>query len=289
LGALLARKLLNFRKHVKNARALVFGVVCSLPFFSDAQIVVLDQSDSSAVSFALIENLSTKTKTFCNQQGLVLLDNPSIGDSLLLSCFGYSSKRVVLKNNSFTIYLAPNITLLNEVVVRDKPQKKVVPHSTKHRIGVTSLLGFEFVKQIALPKEDLPARLKSIKVKIKSSANQTARVTLYANNNGVPGLALTNKLMLLPKSHGKYVEIPLEWVGIIVHSEFFVGVEIVESENYIKRSKRYKVYLAEDDNRPSTFFRPFRNQEWMPANADFGLSKLLGVSQLDLIVSVRYD
>ena len=110
-------------------RITTFLLLISFQFLAAQQkiINVLDNTTKQPISNVHLYLPNLEKGTITNEEGKAKIDF-SIEDSLIVSCVGYTTKRLVInKDTSFsTLYLTPEEILLDEVVIYNFDLKKQV-------------------------------------------------------------------------------------------------------------------------------------------------------------------
>lgn len=168
------------------------------------------------------------------------LNNSYAEDTLRISSIGYKAKNILIKDfkrildENTIIYLSPEITELNEVVVSNRKLKeKVLGNETTSKsvvVGFSSnKLGNEFGSLIKIKRS--PTFIKEFSVSIASNEFDSLkfRLNMYEFKNGVPGKSLLRENIILESTVKEGVlRVDLQPYNIIARDDFLISLEWIE-------------------------------------------------------------
>ena len=208
--------------------------------------IILD-SLQNPIQYANIGILNKPIGTVSNKKGEfnLILDNSYLSDTLKISCLGYVSKELLIKNllnrpNSIII-LEKLIEELNEVVLYSnnlKPHSKgwqktktnqelffVVPNMSNINLGA------EIGRKFSIGKE--PANLTEFKFYLKQNNFEQARfrINIYSIKKNIPQKRLNEKDIFsdINKDFTGWVNVDLSKYNITVNQDIIITIEWIES------------------------------------------------------------
>ncbi len=235
---------------------LPFLLLLSLPLF--AQYKIVDAANQQPVSYAHVTLANTSTGVLANFEGVFMLTSrfkPT--DTLEISCIGYETKTVLVKNlnTQLPIRLQPIAEQLEEVVVRTKKIKYRTKKLGVTRTGTNS--GFADYPGVAdngeirasyIPNEySTKGILKAVNVHVSELGYPDAHFRVHVYDCSLletkPGKELTKSNLVVAGTEGD------EWVHIDMREEkisvsengCFIGIEWFDSpksKHYLDTVKR---------------------------------------------------
>ena len=208
--------------------------------------IILD-SLQNPIQYANIGILNKPIGTVSNKKGEfnLILDNSYLSDTLKISCLGYVSKELLIKNllnrpNSIII-LEKLIEELNEVVLYSNNLK---PHSKGRQKTKTNQelffvvpnmsninLGAEIGRKFSIGKE--PANLTEFKFYLKQNNFEQARfrINIYSIKKNIPQKRLNEKDIFsdINKDFTGWVNVDLSKYNITVNQDIIITIEWIES------------------------------------------------------------
>jgi len=184
-------------------------VYSSSNVFSQNKIV--DLSTKKALPYNYIKLINQTKGTIADYNGEFILDSTyNVFDTLIVSCIGYESKVITIKNiqKHPIIELKGNTKLLKEVVITSKKikyqRKKIgVLKNPKKKFFEYTVTTQNVVERATwIPnKYAISGRLNSVNIYIKSMGLQKAhfRIHIYqcSSYKSIPGKELTNQVLFL--------------------------------------------------------------------------------------------
>lgn len=267
--------------------------MCALLFapltYLQGQLIIYDHQDSSRIPYAYVVDIISGEKCYTTSEGYLAKNQFSQGDSIRISAQGYKDTLLLLEKPVSHIYLKLEPLLLKEVGIVGSNRARSAFASTRHDTKITTQIGFEFASLIVIPLNRYPIRLTGVKVKIDKAQNQTVRLTIYNQKDNQPNKSITTKLIQVTNDFGKYARVDLTPYQLYLWDNFYLGIEVVDSQNDLKAKDRSKLYLTSENIQKDTFFRFQKNTDWIKVDHDFALCKLLNKEKLSLIIRAQYE
>lgn len=207
------------------------------------QGVIRDFETNKTIPYVNIGIINKSIGTVTNMDGKFEFEtqlNVS-NDTIKISSIGYKSKSILvsdffkkLKINS-EIFLYPDVTTLNEVVVTSKKLKeKVIGNKSKSksvRIGFTDItLGQEIGTKIKINNN--PTYIKSFHTNIAANSNDSLkyRINFYSIKDGLPNEKIINENIIFPINvkEGEFT-LNLEKYNIKVKEDIYCTLELIEN------------------------------------------------------------
>lgn len=259
------------------------SILFTLNIFS--QTTLLDSISKKGVSFATI-SFGNGNGIFADDEGQFTFTKKLYSDidSLFISALGYKDLKLATSTLKDTLYLTPQLDLLDEVIVTAKPTgkfKEVTIKPTGHDDYYKCWLpSIESEIAVFFPNTDThPKRLTKILLPIKTEAktwrkrnrdhhdkrpfSTLFRVQFYDNNNGKPGDVLTyEKIVFIATENTESIfEFDVSGFDIFVpKTGFFVSIQVLgytdENEKLLPNKKYQEVKTRRGIVKVSTTFRP---------------------------------
>ncbi|WP_127019847.1 carboxypeptidase-like regulatory domain-containing protein [Flagellimonas beolgyonensis] len=234
---------------------------------------VLDETTGLPIPFVNIGILAESIGTVSNENGnfhLIFEKNIPSDAIVQISSIGYSTKKfdlAKLTGSGFTkIYLQPDITVLNEVVVSSERSSKLERvgylYDSNLKLGYwkgNGSLGGELVTKIKVNKQPRTLNQFHFLVKGNTSDSLLMRVNVYEGNSMVPEKKLnrSNIFHTIKVKEGEEV-VDLRSHGIFVQDDFMIGLELLK----VYGGGEIGLVLAATST-PGTSYRRYASQgEW---------------------------
>lgn len=213
------------------------------------QGVVLDNQTNQPVSFATLKVKNKPQGAYCDEAGKYSLQAAS-SDTILISCVGYQSRRIVLQND--TVRLDPSVKIMDELVVKPNTRKKIVcGERNKPDRHWSSQIAFEYAVKIQLPDSQASYTINKIFFKFRGKPRQgeILQLHVYEATNELPGRELLIEKVFLDRKSTKGIDISSQ--NVICRGNVFVGVEWI---GRIQRDVRSSLYLGTVFNKDNRTF-----------------------------------
>ena len=243
--------------------------------------VVKDAVKKFPVSYATI-SFGNGTGLFADENGIFQFSEKWYRDidSLYISAIGYKEKTISIKNAPKTILLTPDISELQEVVIKSENlgkykirKKKSVVHDNYFRCWLPTV---ESEIAVFFPRDPLKStKIASVflPVKMESSDGSSSgkkqffstlfKMQFYENEQGFPGkrLAGDNIIFKITNSDKTNFELDIsEYKMFIPKNGVFVSVQVLgytNKEGKLQNTKKYhEVETSKGSVKISTTFRP---------------------------------
>ncbi|MCB0372891.1 MAG: carboxypeptidase-like regulatory domain-containing protein [Muricauda sp.] len=235
--------------------------------------VVLDESTGLPIPFVNIGILSESLGTVSNEEGkfhLIFKKEVASDAMVQITSLGYVGKKIELEkltgSGNTKIYLKPDITALNEVVVSSERSSKLervgYAYDSNLKLGYwkgNGSLGGELITKIKVNKQPRTLNQFHFIVKGNTSDSLLMRVNVYEGNTMVPDKKLnkSNILHTIKVKEGEQV-VDLRRHGIFVQDDFMIGLELLK----VYGGGEIGLVLAATDV-PGTSYRRYASQgEW---------------------------
>ena len=232
---------------MKNLYTFLFLITGLATIAQQKTFTVIDDSNKNSIPYVSV-NFLNGYGIYAGADGVVTLGNETI--EVELSCLGYETKRVKVKDINDKVFLFPKPIELDEVVVETKKIKKEeeVVKAKKHQ-NVTymcrSAIGRQYaflikekqdnsyLKGISLPlmKKDLvipPIGSKEDPFK-KKPYKSVIKIDIIENSNGIPGEKLNEfeQVVIIDNNADKLFDITLDREIPVPAEGFFVRLTIL--------------------------------------------------------------
>jgi hypothetical protein len=200
----------------------------SFCFCQDSRSFQIKDSQNNPIVLANVSLNQTSIGTYTNSNGEFSVENIKLSDTLKISCIGYKSRSVCVKDVEGPIILISSSINIDEVTINGKRNSKsfkigfykmrsILPYTHGSSIN-TKLATF-------LPYESSPAFIEKILLPI-TNANDTTqlRIFLYdVSEDGSPGKEVYSKIAILKDIKNK-VDVSDQKIRMPLGG-IFVGVE----------------------------------------------------------------
>jgi hypothetical protein len=167
-------------------------------------------SQNNPIQFASISINQTTNGTYTNEKGIFHFNSIQPTDTLKISCIGYESRTICVKDIKDQIVLTNNSINIDEVIVNRKKKNKSFTIGY-YRMGSISPFpnthGSSINIQVAtfIPYNSAPAVIEKILLPI-TKANDTTQLRVYlykVSNDGKPGEEIFSKTIVLKEIKNK--------------------------------------------------------------------------------------
>ncbi|MEI7586712.1 carboxypeptidase-like regulatory domain-containing protein [Runella sp.] len=204
--------------------------------------LVLNKQNGTPVPFAVITDEKKHWGTNSDENGQFIIENTSIGDTLVVACLGYFEYKIPFSKweESTTVYLIEKSIKLSEVVVENKRKKHKIWLGSleKKTTFITGQLAHNEIQEMALLIPNylqVDGYIEKVGFWIdRFGAPKTPfRVRVYKNNNGFPGEdLLIENLITHAKSGNRWFDIEIGKYNIPFPNEgFFIAMEWINTKN----------------------------------------------------------
>ena len=256
---------------------------CLLLFFStlavSQQIQVLDSINNEAVSFCTI-SFGNGLGTFADEEGKFHFTKEKYSDvdTLFISSLGYAEKLVLTNALPSKIYLLPEVSQLNEVVLsapkRGKFQtkkKKAITHTNLFASWLPTVESEVAVfferregKITQVSKLLLPINAEAkYKSKGKGKYATIFRIQFYENKKGLPAAPIPHEKIVfaMDEEEDKIFELDIESKLIFIPKNgIYASLQVLgyaDAQGQLRASKKYReVKTARGIQKIATSFRP---------------------------------
>jgi hypothetical protein len=203
--------------------------------------IVRDSKTNVALPYVNIGVLNKDIGTTTDTRGTFELEfsNSTLEDTLKISIVGYESKKIAASTfpdaTSVTFHLDEKPTVLKEAVIESKKlkTKRIGNRSQSKFFGgkfASNDLGSEFAIKIHI--RNTLTYLENFRFNISYNDVDTAafRFNIYSIKNGLPFENITphNIIARIGKNQTGTVQVDLSKYNIILHDDFFIGLEWIE-------------------------------------------------------------
>ena len=242
---------------------------------------VLNFQDNSPVPYAHVAVAGTPRGTFTNDSGFFVLNQKHDTTKIYISAIGFKTKEIILVKSQ-NIYLEPETTMLNEVVISPKKPKR-----SKEVMGIRNgsiccyYSGFKPFYALKINNPDnvvgiiTEVTYKLGQPTIKSNRQKSlVRVRIYeCNNKGLPGIdILKQNLIVEVNENQKKLNVDLEEYKIpFLSNGVFIGIDFLGSRSdegiMLKDFSNFDSQLSialtpADKDQPAITCRRNFNGEW---------------------------
>ena len=207
-------------------------IILFTPLITFSQIsfkgVIVD-SQNNPIQFASISINQTANGTYTNENGIFHFDSIQSTDTLKISCIGYESKSICVKDIKDQITLTSNSINIEEVTIDRKRKNRSFTIGYYKMNTLFPSSHFSNVKsKIAtfIPYQSSPAIIEKILLPI-TNINDTTQLKVYLyeiSEDGSPGKEIYSKLLMSNEIKNKIdisdeqIRIPLE--GVFIAAEW---------------------------------------------------------------------
>jgi len=207
--------------------------------------VLLEESSRQPIEFANVGVVGKGFGTVTNDKGEFNLAIPDslMGEKIRISMIGYKTKEFALGEfkAGTIVYLAADITSLNEVVVQAKKTKiKILGNetNTKHVQGgfKNNSLGAELAIKLNIKHPQTHLRRFFVNINANSLGIPVFRFNLYnADDKGMPKENILKKNIIIePKQKTGLIELDLTPYEIYVDNDVFIAIEWIKDLGDVK-------------------------------------------------------
>jgi len=233
-------------------------------------------SQKNLIQFASISINQTAKGTYTNEKGIFHFDSIQPTDKLKISCIGYESRAVCVKDIKDQITLNSNSINIDEVIVNRKRKNKsftigyykmgsLIPYTLESSIN-SKLASF-------IPYESSPAVIEKILLPV-TNINDTTQLKIYlyeVSPLGGPGKQIYSKLLTSSEITNKIdisnAEIRMPSSGIFIAIEWLFDSKSKNLNNidFINYESRFRVKMTKPMDTNYTYlywknvWRPNRN------------------------------
>lgn len=277
-----------------------FILSCILPLFLSAQEIIIEgkivnAEDSLPIPFATIGVEKKNFGTVANEDGFYkykFCPSHELGaaDSFVVSCVGFYPKKFGINNlkRDSVIYLKPNITSMNEVLVRPVTSYKDVVLGKANHVGLGGLsfytihdkhfddkLGREGGAIIKLNAHRIYS-INNLNVYIGGTQFKKVlfRICMYKVSNGqIVSENILNHDVRWEIAKIGWNKLDLDDYKIVLHDmeEIAVTLQWIKSEPIDERSKFFDIKSSFPSADKSTIFRDKSRSEWSLISANLCL------------------
>ncbi|NBG64720.1 carboxypeptidase-like regulatory domain-containing protein [Acidiluteibacter ferrifornacis] len=233
-------------------------------------------SQKNPIQFASISVNQTANGTYTNEKGIFYFDSIKPTDTLKISCIGYESKSICVKDIKDQITLTSNSINIEEVTI-DRKRKNRSFTIGYYKMGSLSPFphnhGSSINIQLAtfIPYNSTPALIEKILLPI-TKANDTTQLKVYlyeVSEDGSPGKEIYSKTVLLKEIKNKIdisdQQIRMPSDGIFVAVEWLFEPFKAENLNNIDIiNSRYAFSLKMTKPMDSNLTYMFWENKWRP-------------------------
>jgi hypothetical protein len=199
-------------------------------------------SQSKPIQFASISVNKTANGTYTNEEGIFLFDSIKQTDTLKISCIGYESRSILVKDLSDSIYLQEISIEIDEVVIKSEYSREIIGClRNKDRGSDGGINGYIVGMQL----NNIPSSyLESIEFYIKNPkilAPNLFFLHLYkldSNNQQTP---ILSQRISIPTNEKGWIKIDLSKQFIKVKDSIFIAYETVPNPEYFKDVKQVPI------------------------------------------------
>ena len=258
------------------------GGICALLFFNIGQaqnIQILDSLDQSPISYATIA-FGNGLGTFADEEGMFLFSKNKYKDvdTIYISSIGYNEKIIPVAQLPEKIYVQPDITALEEVIVsvpkRGKFKTKKQKHTTHTDLFTSWLPTIESEvavyftryggKSTQISKLYLPINAESkYKSKGKGDFATFFRIQFYENKEGLPGKPIShNKIVFsIDADEDKVFTLDISDQSIFIpENGIYASLQVLgyanDKGNLSKAKKYYEIETKRGFKKISVAYRP---------------------------------
>ena len=220
---------------------LIFPRVVIGQQVSDLKGYVLNSQDNSPVPYAHVAVAGTPRGTFTNNSGFFVLNQKYDTVKISISAIGFKTKEIILFKSQ-NIFLEPEITMLNEVIVSSKKTRR-----SKEVMGIRNgsiCCYYSGLKPFYALKINNPHNVVGTiteityilgQPRIKSNRQKSLiRVRIYeCNNEGLPGTdILKQNLIVEVNENQKTLNVDLKEYKIpFLSNGVFIGIDFLGSKS----------------------------------------------------------
>jgi hypothetical protein len=265
-------------------------------FNADAQpkeCLIIDSATHAPVAFATIKIKNKPMAFYANEGGKFALEDLNTTDTLQLSCIGYKSIELTVKNivPPYEIQLSPVTIILDEIIIKgyaNIPIKNIPFVSTKSTYVSMASIAMENSIKIILPKD---SKLTQVKIAIKKTEDDNPiRLHIYEDDGfGKPGEEILNRNTIIAKNEikGGELVVDISAQNIITHTNsIFVGIEWLGLKKEIKKPTGPKLKMTTDVIDAKTYTRTLLYKNWSLLGAG---TMPLSKNPPNMLVSVSYQ
>ncbi len=201
------------------------------------QIYIKDEVSSKPIMYAHVIYLQEGNiigGVYSDENGIAYIQNPKNVDSVVISCMGYSTKKIAIHQIGSTIFMDKEVNLLQEITINmlndfSAPTvflglQKENPHQS-----FRAQRGFQMVTLIENPYAK-NKEIKSIIFPIKKSKTDKSaklKIIFFENKNKHPGQQIDVEFVIDLKSiKGRMVVVNLDSVTLFLPPQgLFMGIE----------------------------------------------------------------
>ncbi|WP_340152927.1 carboxypeptidase-like regulatory domain-containing protein [uncultured Marivirga sp.] len=237
---------------MKTYKSFISAFFCSLLFilsFSTPAVsqniysgIIKDKTTEEPLPYVNIGIVKKGVGTVSTFEGKFSLElNESYAtDTLRISSIGYEAKNIVVKDfkkilqGKSILYLSPEITELDEVVVTNRRlKKKVLGNKTTSKSIVAGFssnkLGNEVGILVKIKRSPTFIRKFSVSIANNNFDHLKFRLNMYDLEDGLPGKSLLKENIIIESDAQEGVlEIDLEDYNIIARDNFVISLEWIE-------------------------------------------------------------
>lgn len=237
---------------------------------------VIVDSQKNPIQFASISINQTTNGTYTNENGIFHFDNIKSKDTLKISCIGYESRSICVKDIKDQITLTSNSINIEEVTI-DRKRKNRLFTIGYSKMGSLSPFPHNYGSSINIqlatfiPYQSIPAIIEKILLPI-TKANDTTQLKVYlyeVSEDGSPGKEIFSKTVLLKQIKNKIdisdQQIRMPSSGIFVAVEWLFEPFKAEDLNNIKIiNSRYAFSLKMTKPMDTNYTYSYWKSEWKP-------------------------
>jgi hypothetical protein len=221
-----------------------FLIIISLWFISQtlafAQTTIIDLKTKQPIPFVQVLNLRAKAGVLSDENGIFTLPNVEKNDTIVFSCIGYETKKIVAQNIDKQVFMSPKALVLSEAIVRPTRTDKVFINKNKKSAdsGAGSgegKPGFEIGRLIYTDCRGCRATKLSLYLGRKCTRGAKARLHIYDYNSekDCPGKELLQRsIYIISTGQNQWIDIDLSSQQIILENDkIIIGVEMLSNND----------------------------------------------------------
>lgn len=237
-------------------------------------------TNSNPIEFANISINQTANGTYTNSKGEFIINNLMKTDTLKISCIGYESKAIAVKDLEDEIVLTSNSININVVTIdRKRKNKSFMIGYYKMRSPFPFTYGSSINSRLAtlIPNESSPAFIETILLPIKN-IEDTTRLKVYLleiSKDGSPGKEIFSKLLLSDDISNKIdvseQQIRMPASGVFIALEWLneYNVKFEDTKGIYGAGVRLKMTPPMETNLTYHFIKNEWRLMWNPPNEKF--------------------
>jgi hypothetical protein len=218
-----------------------FVIIISLWFISlslaTAQTTIIDPETKQPIPFVQVVNLRAKSGILSDENGVFTLPSTEKSDTIVFSCIGYETKKIIAQNIDKQVFISPKALVLSEAIVRPTRTDKVFINKNKKSTNSyyssgEGKIGSEITRLIPTDCRGCVLTKVSLYFGIVSTKGAKVRLHVYDYDaeNDCPGKELLQNNIFITSmgKKNKWIDIDLSGQQIkLKQDKIVVGIEFL--------------------------------------------------------------